>query len=119
MEKRHGVVEKELEEKIEKVRSSFKEGDTDEKGEQEGGSTARKIKRKRSNTRYKTAKKVVRSQNKRTTSYSGKEMEGKNNKRLRDDHNDATNINSKSSKKREGTKPEHDFTPPRGPSLGR
>lgn len=119
MEKRHGVVEKELEDKIEKARSSFKEGDSDGEGKQEGGLTARKVKRKRNNTKYKTAKKVVGSQKDRTTSYSGKDMEGKNKKRLSDNYYDATKTNSKSSKKRGSAKPEHDFTPPRGPSLGR
>lgn len=125
MKKNHLKAEKNLEEEIEKARSTFKEDDTDGKGEQGQGSglTARKVNRNRNQAKYKTAKKVSEKSDSlrktRTTSYSGKELEGKNKQRLKSNHNDMTKANAKSSKNRGNIKPEHDFTPPRGPSLGR
>ncbi|PCJ47371.1 MAG: hypothetical protein COA74_11665 [Gammaproteobacteria bacterium] len=119
MAKQHEKAEKIIEEKIDKARSSFKEDDTDGKGDQQGGLTARKVKRNRSKKTYETARKVDRTRKTRTTSYSGKDTEGKQKKRLKNSHNEALDKQEKSVKKRGGAKPEHDFTPPRGPSLGR
>ncbi len=118
MEEWHKDQDSELEERIEKARQSFKEDESEGKGDQGGKTMGRSNIRIKSNSLPGTNTKHVRANRGRSTSYSGKEVDGGKVIGLSDKQRDATKSKS-ASKKRGRSKPDHDFEPPRGPSLGR
>ena len=119
MEKRHSQAKEEMEAKIAKARSSFKEDESEGKGEQGGRVLAKKVKRDKSSQEQKTAKKLGRSRSERKPSYSGNGLAEKQKPRLVDKHRSASKTDKQSEKKTKHAKPENDLTPPRGPSMGR
>ncbi len=119
METWHVRAEKNLEEEIERSRSSFREDDSDGRGGKDSRGMVLKSKREKTalvNESTNQSKKPVK---KRTTSYAGKEMSGNDRPRLNEAQKVSAKTKSTSAKKKGRAKPEHDFTPPRGPDLGR
>ena len=149
LDKRHIQAEKELEEEIAKARSSFKEGESDGKGD-DGmprisiGKVRNKVRRAREKALENNHSSTTTGENKleprnkeeslllnkaqeqareerkkRTTSYSGKDIKNAPNQRLKSKHKDAVEKTEKSRKRQGRSKSERDVTLPRGPSLGR
>lgn len=119
LEKRHVQVEKLLEEKIQKARSSYKDDDSEGKGDQGERNTARKMNRNRNVAKQKTAKKVGHAKSSRKPSYAGNGLAERQDQRLVDKYRGASKTKTKSDKKTKHAKHENEITPPRGPSMGR
>jgi len=119
METWHDRAEKNLEEEIKRSRSSFREDDSDGKGDKDSRGMTLKSKPEKTALGNESTSKLNRSVKKRTTSYAGTEMKGNDRPCLKEEQKSSAKTQSTSTKKKGRAKPEHDFTPPRGPDLGR
>ena len=118
MQKLHGKIEKDLEETIEKARSSYREDETDGKSEDTGRAHAKKAKRKQIAKPREIAKKASRKSN-RTTSYAGKNMMNHDNSRLKSKYKDSIKSEKSNKETADRASSDHDFPRPDNPSLGR
>lgn len=115
------------EKEINEAREYFQEDESDGKGDQGdskalnptvGKTTYKKVKAKVAKKRE-IAEKVDKPRNDRKPSYSGPDIKYKKKQTLKDKHSQAVKSKGETDMDRRGSKPEHNFTPPRGPSLGR